>query len=302
MTQMTAQDGASRGRRMAVVGAGVMGVGIAHAFLIADYDVTLVDVDETVVRTRADTVRQSVAGSVRRGKVPKGDLERLGQKLTVATSVGELAHDLELVVEAVPEQLALKRDVLRAVEDRQPSMIATNTGALSISKLAGELRRPEAFIGMHFFNPVWSMPLIEIVCGSATADATRAAAVSITVELGKTPIVVEDMPGFATSRLGLALGLEAMRMLQGGVTGAGDIDRAMQLGYGHPMGPLELTDLVGLDVRLHVAENLAESYGPRFAPPQILRDLVAAGRLGKKSGRGFYVWDASGRRAEGSSR
>jgi 3-hydroxybutyryl-CoA dehydrogenase len=192
----------------------------------------------------------------------------------------------------VPEDLDLKLSILAAAERREPAMLASNTSALSISRLAKSLRRPQSLVGLHFFNPVWSMPLLEIVRGSANPDEVVDAAHEIGRRIGKETIVVNDYPGFATSRLGVALGLEAIRMLEDGVAAAEDIDRAMVLGYRHPMGPLRLTDLVGLDVRLHIARQLADSLGARFTPPQLLIDKVAAGELGRKSGRGFFDWDA----------
>jgi 3-hydroxybutyryl-CoA dehydrogenase len=168
--------------------------------------------------------------------------------------------------------------------------MASNTSSISITKLAGTVERRDRFVGLHFFNPPHVMKLIEIVRGERTSDETVADVRAVAEKMGKQPIVVRDSPGFATSRLGVAIGLEAIRMLEEGVGSAEDIDRAMELGYNHPMGPLRLTDLVGLDVRLGIAEYLAGTLGPRFEPPRLLRDLVAAGKLGKKTGEGFYRW------------
>jgi 3-hydroxybutyryl-CoA dehydrogenase len=192
----------------------------------------------------------------------------------------------------VPEIGELKRSVLARCALREPVLLATNTSGLSIGELAAGLPAPERFLGLHFFNPVWAMALVEVVVGERTSDATRAGALTLCAQLGKTSIVVRDAPGFASTRLGIALGLEAMRMVEDGVAAPADIDRAMELGYRHPMGPLKLTDLVGLDVRLDIARNLQRSYGDRYAPPQLLIDMVAAGYLGKKSGRGFYDWSS----------
>jgi 3-hydroxybutyryl-CoA dehydrogenase len=197
---------------------------------------------------------------------------------------------VEIVIEAVPEQAALKQRVLRMAEEHEPTMLASNTSGISIDELAAGLRRPERFVGLHFFNPVPAMALVEVVVGSRTADATRQRALELVRRLDKEPVVVRDTPGFATSRLGVLLGLEAIRMVEQGVATAQDIDRAMELGYRHPVGPLRLSDIVGLDIRLDIARNLAASYGPRFEPPPLLERMVADGRLGMKSGRGFYEW------------
>ncbi len=193
----------------------------------------------------------------------------------------------------MPEDFDLKKNILAQADlfCGEETILASNTSSISITKLASNVERRERFAGMHFFNPPQSMELVEIVRGERTSDATVEEVAAVARKMKKTPIVVHDSPGFATSRLGVALGLEAMRMLEEGVATAEDIDRAMELGYNHPMGPLRLTDLVGLDVRLGIAEYLASTLGPRFDPPQILRDMVAAGQLGKKSGQGFYPGD-----------
>jgi 3-hydroxybutyryl-CoA dehydrogenase len=197
-----------------------------------------------------------------------------------------------LVVEAVPEVLELKTEALADVEHRldAQAVLASNTSSMSIELIAGALGRPERFIGMHFFNPVPASKLVEVVIGPATSPQLRQTVAGWVRTLGKTAVVVNDAPGFASSRLGLALGLEAVRMLEEGVASAADIDAAMSLGYGHPMGPLRLTDLVGLDVRLDIARYLQQRLGDRFAPPQLLIDKVEQGHLGRKSGRGFYEW------------
>jgi len=208
----------------------------------------------------------------------------------VAAALDEVAPEPEVVVEAVPERLDLKRALLRAAAARAPRLLASNTSSIPIAALAEGLDRPERFIGLHFFNPVWAMPLLEIVVGAASAPGTVDAALAVAATLGKDPILVRDMPGFATSRLGVALGLEAIRMVADGVASPADIDKAMVLGYRHPMGPLELTDVVGLDVRLDIARTLEKAYGDRFTPPPLLVEMVAEGRLGKKSGEGFYRW------------
>ena len=224
-----------------------------------------------------------------RGKLG-GPLADHLERLFVTTDAGELAG-AGLVVEAVPEDPDLKARVLAAVEAAAPeAVLATNTSSLSIDGLAAGLAAPERFLGLHFFNPVPASDLVEIVVGSRTDTDLVAAAQGWVEALGKTAITVTDSPGFASSRLGVAIALEAMRMLEEGVASAADIDTAMTLGYRHPVGPLRTTDLVGLDVRLAIAEHLAREIGPRFEPPQILRDLVAAGKLGRKTGEGFYPW------------
>jgi 3-hydroxybutyryl-CoA dehydrogenase len=202
------------------------------------------------------------------------------------------------VIEAVPEQLELKREIFVTADRHAPAhtLLASNTSSLSIAQIAASVRDPSRVVGMHFFNPVHVMKLVEVVRHAGSSDAQVALAVGLSERFGKTPIVVADSPGFASSRLGIVIGLEAMRMVEQGVASPADIDTAMKLGYGHPMGPLELTDLVGLDVRLGIADYLASELGAAFQPPAVLRDKVAAGKLGKKSGEGFYKWSADGKR------
>jgi len=272
-----------------VYGGGRMGAGIAHAFLVAGTAVTVVENDQAAADAARDRVTASLQRAEERGKLG-GPLAEHLEQLLVTTDAGELVG-AGLVVEAVPEDPALKARVLAAVEAAAPdAVLATNTSSLSIDSLAAGLAAPERFLGLHFFNPVPASDLVEIVVGSRT-DADLVGAAQGWVEaLGKTAITVTDSPGFASSRLGVAIALEAMRMLEEGVASAADIDTAMTLGYRHPVGPLRTTDLVGLDVRLAIAEHLAREVGPRFEPPQVLRDLVAAGKLGRKTGEGFYTW------------
>lgn len=273
-----------------VIGAGTMGVGIAYVFASAGSEVTVVEPDHERARAAQQVIEDQAAAAHARGKLDLATREAFSTRYRFVTDIAELPHGLDLAVEAVPERTDLKRAVLAEVEKRCPTLLASNTSGIAIGELADALNRPEAFLGLHFFNPVWSMPLVEIVRGPHTDDAALAAAQQAVTQIGKERIVVADAPGFATSRLGVAIGLEAMRMLEEGVASAEDIDRAMELGYRHPMGPLKLTDLVGLDVRLDIATNLAKAYGTRFDPPRILVDKVAAGDLGRKSGRGFYTW------------
>ena len=272
-----------------VYGGGRMGAGIAHAFLVAGASVTVVENDDAAADAARDRVTTSLERAEERGKLG-GPLAEHLERLFVTTAAAELAG-AGLVVEAVPEDPALKAVVLAAVASAAPdAVLATNTSSLSIDGLAAGLAAPERFVGLHFFNPVPASDLVEIVVGTKT-DADLVTRAQDWVEaLGKTAVTVTDSPGFASSRLGVAIALEAMRMLEEGVASAADIDTAMTLGYRHPVGPLRTTDLVGLDVRLAIAEHLARELGPRFEPPQLLRDLVAAGKLGRKTGEGFYTW------------
>jgi 3-hydroxybutyryl-CoA dehydrogenase len=279
------------GQQIGVIGAGTMGVGIAYVFAAADCVVTLAEPEPARAEHALETVRAQAARARARGRLTTGQADELPDRVRTVRTVGELPMDMDLVIEAVPERPELKRRVLADAEERRPAVLASNTSGLSIDGLAAALRRPGRFVGLHFFNPVWSMPLVEIVRGTQTAEETLQRARAAAELIGKETIVVRDSPGFATSRLGVAIGLEAMRMLEDGVASAEDIDRAMELGYRHPMGPLRLTDLVGLDVRLDIARHLAKSYGLRFEPPAILLEKVDAGELGRKTGRGFYDWD-----------
>jgi 3-hydroxybutyryl-CoA dehydrogenase len=276
------------GGRAAVIGGGTMGAGIAQVLLEAGCEVVLVEADAAAAgRAKA----RIVGGLCRRKDATPAEVEaRVGRLRTVTGLDGPL--DVELVVEAIPEIPDAKRDLLAAAEKVTPpgALLASNTSSLSITDLAGALERPDRFLGMHFFNPVPLSALVELVVGQGTAAEAVDDARRWVARLGKESIEVRDSPGFATSRLGVALGLEAIRMLEEGVASAADIDQGMVLGYRHPMGPLRLTDLVGLDVRLAIAEHLSATLGPRFDPPALLRDKVAAGDLGKKTGRGFYDW------------
>lgn len=277
--------------KVGVLGGGRMGAGIAHAFLLAGNDVLVVERDDELADAAASRIRQSVARSLERGTSER-TAEEINATLRVSTDISMFAY-CDLAVEAVPEDRTLKVAALARVEAVLPhdAVLASNTSSISIDDLATSLARPERFLGLHFFNPVPSSALVEVVVGSATDPAVTEQARSWVEMLAKTAIVVRDSPGFASSRLGVALALEAIRMLEDGVASAEDIDNAMQLGYRHPMGPLRTTDIVGLDVRLGIAEELHAALGDRFEPPALLRRLVAEGRLGRKSGEGFYRWD-----------
>ena len=294
MTGVPAVPDGSHGEtgRVGVVGAGSMGAGIAYAFAAGGYLITLVDSDAVQTRRALKTIRAQAERAADRGRLAPSIAAELAHRVRPAGSVDDLPLGLDLVVEAVPERLDLKRAILTSAEARHPLLLASNTSGLSIKALSRSLRRPADFLGLHFFNPVWSMPLVEIVRGPDTGVAALDRARTAAARIGKETILVRDAPGFATSRLGVAIGLEAMRMLEEGVAAAADIDRAMELGYRHPMGPLRLSDLVGLDVRLDIARHLTETYGQRFEPPAVLVDKVAAGELGRKSGKGFYDWPA----------
>ncbi|MDQ2848386.1 MAG: 3-hydroxyacyl-CoA dehydrogenase family protein [Actinomycetota bacterium] len=273
-----------------VVGGGRMGSGIAHAFLGAGTAVQLVEADPAAGVRAKDAVAKAVRASAERGKLTAPIDEALG-RLQMLGTVDELAA-AQLVIEAVPESVDLKLAVLSAVAAAvsTDAVIATNTSSFSITELSVAVPSPERFLGLHFFNPVPASKLIEVVVGASTADAVVSTAQQWTAALGKTAVTVKDAPGFASSRLGVLLGLEAIRMVEEGVAAPADIDAAMILGYGHPMGPLRLTDVVGLDVRLGIADYLAGKLGSRFAAPQLLQDMVSRGDLGRKSGRGFFDW------------
>jgi 3-hydroxybutyryl-CoA dehydrogenase len=279
--------------RIAVIGAGTMGHGIAQVAAAAGHEVALVDTEQARVAAGVERVRDGLAEAVRRGKVTAEAAGAAAARVRGTTSLEEAAEGIALAIEAVPEELALKARVLAALAGGAPAdaLLASNTSSLSITALQREVPGPERVLGLHFFNPVPAMKLVEVVRGEATAEAAVERGLAFARGLGKEPILVRDAPGFASSRLGVALGLEAMRMVEDGVASARDIDTAMELGYRHPMGPLRLTDLVGLDVRLRIAEVLHRELGERFRPPEILRRLVAEGKLGQKTGAGFYTWE-----------
>ncbi|SDD30455.1 3-hydroxyacyl-CoA dehydrogenase family protein [Actinokineospora iranica] len=273
---------------VAVIGGGTMGAGIAHVFLAAGSQVVLAEADAERAAAGARAVESSLRKAEDRGKL--ADAAALAARLSTADKLGDLPADTALVIEAVPEKLDLKRAVLAEAAAACPdAVLASNTSSLSIGALAVALPG-ERVIGMHFFNPVPVQTLVELVHHAGVSADVVARVRGWAEALGKTVIEVRDSPGFATSRLGVAVGLEAIRMVEEGVASPEDIDTGMRLGYGWPMGPLRLTDLVGLDVRLSIADHLAAELGPRFTPPQLLRDKVARGELGRKSGQGFFTW------------
>ena len=275
-----------------VVGAGTMGHGIAQVAAGAGYKVLLRDVDRESLTRGIRSIERNLAKGIQLGKLTDEEGDLTLQHIRGTTKLEDLAV-ADLIIEAVPEQLNLKQQILRDVESHteKPFIFASNTSSLSITEIARSAKRPEKVVGMHFFNPVHLMRLVEIVVGKGTDSVTVETVRSVSRRLRKEPIVVQDVPGFASSRLGVALGLEAMRMLEQGVASAKDIDTAMELGYNHPMGPLKLTDHVGLDIRLNIAEYLYRELGSEtFRPPEVLKRLVSEGKLGKKSGEGFYNW------------
>lgn len=273
-----------------MVGAGTMGVGIAHALAVSGAETVVVEPSDDRVGSLRRTLADVLSEGVRRGRLDDRAAADAEARVSVASHVGELPLGLDLVVESVPEVLELKQQIVTEAEAREPLLLATNTSSLSVDTLAAGLKHPERFCGMHFFNPVWSLRLVEVVKGRQTSEETVQAALGWVERIGKVPAVVRDAPGFATSRLDLCLALEAIRMVEEGVADAAHIDRAMKIAYRHPVGPLELSDIVGLDVRLDIARSLEASLGSRYAPPRLLADKVAAGELGQKSGRGFYDW------------
>lgn len=281
-------------RRIAVIGAGTMGHGIAYVAAASGYEVRLADADATTLATGMRRIRDAFDKAIERGKATPDSRDEGLRRLTSAGSAVAAATDADLVIEAVPERLELKQSIFRDLERSvsPDAILGSNTSSLSITRIAESLAHPGRVVGLHFFNPVPVMKLLEIVRGEQTSDVVVDRARAFATSLGKTPIVVRDTPGFATSRLGVVLGLEAIRMLEQGVASAEDIDRAMELGYNHPMGPLRLTDVVGLDVRLAIAEHLhATLEDDTYKPPALLRRLVGEGKLGKKSGQGFYSWE-----------
>jgi 3-hydroxybutyryl-CoA dehydrogenase len=275
-----------------VIGAGTMGHGIAQVAAAVGYKVLLRDVDFDSLARGIQAIERNLAKGIQLGKLTEADCDTTLQHIHGTTHLEELAT-ADLIIEAAPERLELKQQLIQQVEalSAPAAIFATNTSSLSITQIAKVSQRPGSVVGMHFFNPVHIMRLVEIVVGKATSDDTVETVSAVGRKLRKEPIIVKDVPGFASSRLGLALGLEAMRMLEQGVASAKDIDTAMELGYNHPMGPLKLTDHVGLDIRLNIAEYLYRELGSEtFRPPEVLRRLVREGKLGKKTGEGFYMW------------
>ena len=282
----------SDGDRVLVVGAGTMGRGIAYVSAVAGFETTLVDRDERALDDARDDIERMCTAAVARAKLTDEAARAAQRRIRTSTDVLASMSGAAFVIEAIVEDMATKRALLAQLDAVAAAgvLLASNTSSLSIAELAAVTGARHRVIGMHFFNPVHAMKLVEVVTHAGTDQDTVARVAAFARQLGKQPIVVRDSPGFASSRLGVALGLEAMRMLEDGVATAEDIDTAMELGYGHPMGPLRVSDLIGLDVRLDIASYLHRTLGSRFEPPAVLKAKVAAGELGKKSGRGFYEW------------
>jgi 3-hydroxybutyryl-CoA dehydrogenase len=279
-------------RQISVIGTGTMGRGLAYLSALAGYDTVIHDVDSGALDAAKANIESTLRKGVEKGKVDAATAEAASRRIQLASDLEPAVRQADLIIEAVPEDLDLKQNLFSQADVfcSEETILASNTSSISITLLAGSVERRDRFAGMHFFNPPHAMKLIEIVRGERTSDDTIAQIREVAQRMGKEPVIVRDTPGFATSRLGIAIGLEAMRMLEDNVASAEDIDRAMELGYNHPMGPLSLSDLVGLDVRLGIAEYLAANLGPRFEPPEILRRMVREGKLGKKTGEGFYRW------------
>ena len=279
-------------RQIAVIGTGTMGRGIAYLAAVAGYETVIHDADAAALDAAKASIESILQKGIERGKVTSDDAAAASSRLHLAPDLEPAVHAADLIIEATPEDIDLKKNLFAQADlfCADETIIASNTSSISISLLAQSVERRDRFVGLHFFNPPHVMKLIEVVRGERTSDETVEQVTEVAERMGKTAIVVRDSPGFATSRLGVAIGLEAIRMLEDGVASAEDIDKAMELGYNHPIGPLRLTDLVGLDVRLGIAEYLCSTLGLRFDPPELLRRMVADGKLGKKTGEGFYRW------------
>ena len=270
-----------------------MGHGIAQVAAMAGYDARLTDSDPDAAAAGLEHIQANLAGAVTRGKLTRRSADAAIARVVPAATLAAAALDADLVIEAVLEDLVVKQSLFQQLDGlvRDDTILATNTSSLSVTRIADATTRPARVIGMHFFNPVHMMKLVELITHGAVDPGAIDAARGVAKKMGKTSIVVRDSPGFASSRLGVILGLEAMRMLEEGVASAADIDAAMELGYGHPMGPLRVSDVVGLDVRLKIADYLHSELGEqKFEAPRILRDKVARRELGKKTGRGFFEW------------
>jgi 3-hydroxybutyryl-CoA dehydrogenase len=279
-------------RQIAIIGTGTMGRGIAYLAAVAGYETVIHDADAGALEAAKASIESTLKKGIERGKITGDAAAEARGRIHLSPDLEPAVRAADLIIEAVPEDPDLKKNLLAQADlfCGEETILASNTSSISITELAQSVERRDRFVGLHFFNPPHVMKLIEIVRGERTSDETVGQAHEVAEKMGKTAIVVRDSPGFATSRLGVAIGLEAIRMLEEGVASAEDIDKAMELGYNHPMGPLRLTDLVGLDVRLGIAEYLASTLGLRFDPPELLRRMVADGKLGRKTGQGFYHW------------
>ncbi len=286
-------SGADNDTAVCVLGAGTMGRGIAYACAVSGATVHLRDVESSQLDAAESYLDRTLESGVERGILEESAAEAARERVTTTTDLAAAAAGADVAIEAVPEELELKTSVLGDAETHLPddAVVASNTSSLPLTSIAAGLDDPERVVGLHFFNPVHAMDLVEVVLAEQTSEAVRELAEAFVADIDKTAVTVTDAPGFATSRLGAVQGVEAIRMLETGVADPRDIDRGMELGYSHPVGPIELTDIVGLDVRLDILEHLREELGERFAPPALLRRKVRAGKLGKKTGEGFYVWE-----------
>ncbi len=286
---MTREAAGSPGT-VAVVGGGTMGVGIAYVYAVSGSAVHLVEPNVARQRAVREILAQAAESGLSRGKISEEQAKAVSDGVKIFADASDLARALDLIVETVPEIPALKERLIERLSRLEPRLLATNTSSVSIDRLAAFAADPSRFLGMHFFNPVWSLPLVELVRGERTSSKSLARARAYAEATGKTTIVSRDVPGFATSRLDVLAAMEAIRMLEDGVASAEDIDKAMVTAFRHPVGPLRLSDIVGLDVRLDIAKHLSSTLGDRYEPPRLLREKVERGELGVKSGRGFYDW------------
>ena len=284
-------------QRVTVLGAGTMGHGIAYVCAMAGMDTVLYDVDLGAVDTGVKQIRKKLDDAVSTGDLTEPEREEVLARIQRSSDLAFAVHGAQMIIEAAPESMDIKRGLFKLLDQRvgEDTIFATNTSSLSISQLASDMEHPARFLGIHFFNPVHEVDLVEVVWGEDTSEVTRGLVVDFVQAIGKHPILVRDSPGFTASRLRIALCLEAIRMVEAGVTCTEDIDNAMVLGYGHPEGPLRLTDLIGLDVQLEAAKYLHGALGSDvFRPPALLEKMVAEGKLGKKTGEGFYSWREDG--------
>ena len=277
-------------RTIAVIGAGIMGRGIAHVAALGGYRTILEDILPASLRRAEDEIRANLEKAVELGKVKKEQAEEAMRRLEFATSLEDAARQADMVIEAVPEEFDSKEEIFRLLDRicRPNTVLASNTSSLSITEIAAVTERPENVVGMHFFNPVHKMKLIEIIKAAKTDDASLQAAVTVGRQMGKETVVIHEAPGFITSRINAMIGNEAFYMLEAGIASAEDIDKALKLGLNHPMGPFEMVDLVGLDTRLSILRYLHQTLGEKFRPAPLLEKYVADGRLGRKVGRGVF--------------